>query len=89
MKTEYKYLRFIDSTPKQKTKVWECTNKDKENPLILGSVFWYGGWRQYCFEPSIYEGALFFNSTCLLDIADFLKQANNGHKTKSQGGCDG
>ena len=35
----------------------------------LGTVKWYGPWRQYCFYP---EPQTIWNTGCLADIQDFL-----------------
>jgi hypothetical protein len=82
MKTKYRYIHFIDCSlvfKKKKTQTWLCKNNSSNN--ILGEIKWYSNWRQYCifFEPTAV-----FNSTCLLDIADFLNQLNLGYKSKNK-----
>jgi hypothetical protein len=65
MKTKYKYIHFT-----KKLSDWGCFN-NKSNTL-LGTIEWYPRWNQYCFVPN--GKNIIFNSTCLLDIVDFIKQ---------------
>jgi len=73
MKTEYKYIRFTWVMDKPKTSVWHCRNKRNEG--ILGTIEWYGPWRQYCFFP---VSTTVFNVSCLSDINDFIRQLKVG-----------
>ncbi len=70
MKTKYKYIHFgkID-LPGKKTSIWECFNNKSD--YHLGTVKWYGSWRQYCFFPS---SNTVFNKGCMEDINDFITQ---------------
>jgi len=78
MKTQYQYIHFAEvetkvegfKTPKRKTKIWTCWNTSGSLPL--GTVQWYGPWRQYCFYPA--DGTI-FNKGCLSDIQEFLSNA--------------
>jgi len=82
MKTKYKYIYFVDCSflfKKRKTKIWLCKNNHSDS--ILGEIRWYSRWRQYCI---FFESEAVFNSTCLLDITDFLKQLNSEHKSKNR-----
>lgn len=74
MQTEYKYIRFIQTTKFKKTSVWQC--RSVEDNYLLGTVKWYGAWRQYCYftNDSIYHGG------CLQDIAHFIKQLMDERK---------
>lgn len=63
----YKYIEFIKVEQKPKTSVWECLNKAVGIPL--GTIAWYGPWRQYCFCP---EAECVFSSGCLADIQHFM-----------------
>jgi len=73
MKTEYKYIHFIEDAVSErrekKTKVFYCMNNSGN--YALGSVRWYAPWRQYCFFP---VASLVFSGGCLKDINDFLEQ---------------
>jgi hypothetical protein len=80
MKTKYKYIHFEDVTPQnKKTQVWLCRNN--RSYYLLATIKWYSRWRQYC---SFGEPNTIFNSSCHLDIADFLKQLNSEHKLKNR-----
>lgn len=45
--------------------------RSQEGTLLLGSIKWYGPWRKYCFFP---QPDCVFESKCIDDINDFLKQ---------------
>lgn len=80
MKTKYNYVYFLNVTedyPKLKTKVYECRTLFSNN--YLGTVKWFGRWRQYCI---FFDNSTIFNSICLEDVVDFLKQLNKEHKEK-------
>jgi len=81
MQTEYKYIKFIQTTIVDN---WNCLNKKHGDEL--GSVFFYKQWKQFVFE-FIELGDCVFNSTCLRDIAHFLDQLNKqkGHKQARKG----
>jgi len=70
MKTEYKYIKFVQTTLADH---WNCLNRKSETEL--GSVSYYKQWRQFVFEPDEL-GDVIFNSSCLRDIAHFLDQLN-------------
>ena len=69
MKTEYKWIRFKNIPVKTKTQYWECYNKEEET--YLGYIKWYGGFHSYCWFQ---EPDMVMAKSCLLDIADFIKQ---------------
>lgn len=74
MKTKYKYIEFVKEN--EASIFWLCNNiKDKSNLCIIE---YYGVWRQWIM-CDVTQGTV-FNSTCLLDIANFLKQLNDGGK---------
>jgi len=79
MAIETKYMDFIRVDVGQgKTQRWTVWNK---NGPALGDICWYGGWRQYVFQPcSLTE----FNHSCLTDIATFLQRLNSEHKLGPQ-----
>lgn len=72
---KYKYISFERLQSKGKTSVWGC--KSNSSGDILGLVKWYGAWRQYCFFPS---PVTVFNTACLTDIQDFIKQLMDERK---------
>lgn len=72
-----KWLLFVEYNPfridgkvnrKKTTKYWV---ENKDNGVILGTIEWYGPFRQYSFFP---EPNMVFEKTCLQDITDFIKQ---------------
>jgi len=84
MKTEYKWLHFRDISdlfPKRTTTVWICKNS---SGILLGSIKWFGKWRQYCFFP---ENDTVFNTGCMSDITDFINQLKEECKKKVSN-CD-
>jgi hypothetical protein len=53
-----------------KTDNWVLFSKSQRAPL--GSVHWFGRWRQYVFEPC--DGSV-FNAGCLESVRAFLAEA--------------
>ena len=75
MNTKYKYIHFDDYSRKdQRTKRFMCINN---HGTWIGEVSWHPGWRQYCFKPA---SDTIFNSGCLDDINDFIKQLMDARK---------
>ena len=76
MKTKYKFISFekadFAEVPKGKP-VWNLRNNRSEG--LLGKIFWYSVWGQYCFYP---EFDTIFNDTCLADIQHFIGQLKEG-----------
>ena len=66
---ENKYLIFTLTDIGAKTCVWNVVSKN--NGIILGTIKWYGPWRQYCFYPC-YE--TIYNKDCLNVIIEFIKE---------------
>lgn len=71
----YKYIHFVETEKKPKTKVYSCRNNKSE--IELGVVKWYPSWRQYCLFT---VEDVIFNQKCLEDIQDFIGQLNVSHK---------
>jgi hypothetical protein len=69
MKTQYKYIYFKWFGGTSKTQKYACLSNSSD--FQLGTVEWYGTWRQYCFFPN---GNTVFNIGCLDDIKDFIRQ---------------
>ena len=72
-----KWLRFFIVGRKPKTVCLEVRNTSKQ---ILGTIAWYGPWRQYCFTPTLTETEIIFNNGCLKDIVDVLTHLNDEQK---------
>jgi hypothetical protein len=73
------YLEFKDVSNfyarDRKTKVWHVCSAS--TGMVLGTVRWFGRWRQYIFAP----GALTsFNPECLREIAEFTADATSEHR---------
>lgn len=65
---ESTYLRFEEKlSPSAKTKVVSVISR--AHSLELGSIKWYGPWRQYCFFPG---HATIFNHTCMRTIVEVI-----------------
>ena len=63
---ETKYLTFAtEKIEGRKTKIVHIINKS--NTYRLGTIEWYGAWRQYCFIPT-WEFETVWNNTCLTDV---------------------
>lgn len=71
MKTEYRFIKFVELEPKPKTRHWKMCNKRSGDQL--GEVLWYPQWRRYCYCPTCQA---WMSEECLLDIVHFLKQAD-------------
>lgn len=67
-KLKKKYIDFEFVSHKTKTSVYKVKNLTSN--LIIGYVYWYPQWRQYCFFP---EPHTVYSSGCLNDIIEFIK----------------
>ena len=76
MKTENKYISIEKTASKNKTDIYAVINKSGQYPI--GTIYWYGAWRQYCFDAYL---DMVFNSECLELITDFLKDINVKHRS--------
>lgn len=65
-RTKYKYIHF---KPTDNPKIWQCFNNKSGG--FLGTIFFYGRWHTFSFEP---EAHCVFDAQCLTDIIDFMKQ---------------
>jgi len=79
MKTRFKYIHFEVGARNPSTTVWICHNTKYGD--ILGSVSWYGPWRQYCFFP---EHGIVFSAGCMADIQAFIQEAMADHNAKRE-----
>jgi hypothetical protein len=43
--------------------------RNRKSDAILGIVFWYPAWRQFCFTQ--YESGVVWSHDCLRSVADF------------------
>jgi hypothetical protein len=82
MKTEYKYIHFVEKSDlNKKTKNFCCLNNSRGASYLLGSVHWYAPWKEYCFFP---RAEVVFSGGCLKDINDFLEQLKAEREEKCQ-----
>ena len=69
---ETKYLTFASENIKgRRTKIIHIINKSNINEI--GTIEWYGNWRQYCFMPSL-EFNTVWNNTCLTDVVSVINK---------------
>jgi hypothetical protein len=69
--TKYLSFRLVPSRPGAKTGRWEVVSQS--SGVVLGTIKWYGAWRQYCFFP---EGQTLYNVDCLVAVADRVETCN-------------
>lgn len=72
-----KYLdyRLVGCSPSGKTEVWDVLSRATGSKL--GTIKWFGRWRQYSFFP---EAGTTFNPDCLRSIADEVAGATKPHR---------
>ena len=76
---ETKYLTFASEIIKgRKTKTVYIINKSNIN--CLGTIEWYGTWRQYCFIPTA-EFETVWNNTCLTDVLEVINMLMKERQT--------
>lgn len=75
-----KYLKFVEWDPenllKVRTKQWRVVNTDEQK---LGIVKWLNRWRKYAFFP---ETGSAFEEDCMMDIARFVANKTQEHRSK-------
>lgn len=58
------YLDFVrDQPPERKTPI--VVVRSKSSGTVLGTIAWFGRWRQFCFWP---KADTVFNVGCMADI---------------------
>ncbi len=74
MKTKYKFIHFVETEDLSLDipKMYECINN--KSKTVLGYIAHYTVWHEYVFSQA--DSGIVFNSSCLLDIVDFLNQLN-------------
>ena len=66
---ETKYLQFVETFPHEGHKTTVIMVHSRGQGSCLGTISWYGPWRQYCFSP--FPNCV-FNNSCLKDVSDML-----------------
>ena len=79
-KIRTKYMTFVKVGQKPKTSEWHIVNN--ESGYVLGSIAWYGAWRQYVVDTA--EAT--FNNGCLDTISQFLTRLNDEQRSPSPSG---
>lgn len=77
MKTEYKYIRFVEVPTVGKTKRFECQNIHHGD--VLGIIKYYPSWRAYCYFPVVQA---VYSTGCMNDIVNFIEQLETERKGK-------
>ena len=67
-RTRYLWFREIPK-PARKTRYVEVVSLSQS--LLLGTILWYGTWRQYVFEP---EPETVWNVDCLKDVRTVIEE---------------
>lgn len=68
MISEYLEFFLVGTSKSGKTLIFHV--KSKSSGTLLGTIKWYGAWRQYCFYP---EPSTIFNRGCLKDIENYIE----------------
>lgn len=71
IKTQYKYIHFVQLPHNGTTTKWSCRNINSGDEL--GIIKWHGAWRQYCYFST--DRAV-YSKGCLQDISEFISALN-------------
>lgn len=80
MDADYEYIIIRQIPSKNKTFVFDVLNKRYLDRI--GSIRWYGPWRQYCFEPA---ALTVFSMGCMADITAFIVRLMDERRTRKTG----
>lgn len=69
-----KYIRFKVIKKNEKTKVYGIFSLTDD---LIGTIKWYGRWRQYSFFP---DKDTVWNEGCIKDLQNFIRQITIEHK---------
>lgn len=73
------WIKFVEITPKAKTRAWVIQTIDGTD--TLGVIGWFNAWRRYAFFT---DGGKVFEQDCLRRIADFIEDETKKHKEKQK-----
>lgn len=73
---KYEHMRIVKEAEMPKTSVFSVLDK---YDLVLGTIRWWSGWRQYCFMPSANR---VFSKGCMNDIVSFLDELKEERRRK-------
>ncbi len=68
-------VRMLSLKPGRKTREYEVVNRRSGD--VLGTIAWYGPWRQFCFLDN---GGCVWSIGCLGDLMDAIRQAEGERK---------
>lgn len=69
MDGKYIQIRALPPKPKRKTRDYAVTSKSQS--VVLGTITWYGAWRQYTFKP---EADTIWSHDCLQCVRQFIQR---------------
>ena len=69
------YVMFVLTRESEKTNQWAVVSTERDD--LLGTIGWFGRWRQYTFSPAT---STTYSSGCLDDISNFLQAKNAEHR---------
>lgn len=80
MKPLGQYMQVSDPVPSPsgKTQVWSIFDR---RGTLIGTVSWYGPWRQYSFRPTAES---IFNSSCMTELATFCAIKTKWHRDENR-----
>jgi len=79
--TEREFIYFKPIGQNKKTNIWFVMNKTHDYPL--GTIKWYGSWRQYCFFTD--TGEVILSHRCMNQINEFIRRMNQEQKDGKHG----
>lgn len=82
--SQSQYLEFeldLEASAGRKTEVWRIYSKRSGD--LLGTIKWFGRWRQYAFFPE--EGTI-WNNDCLATVHIFVTDLRQQWKDKMRHG---
>lgn len=73
---EYRYfvVRQLDDAPGRKTAQYGIYNR--RSGLRLGTIQWFGPWRQFCFLPDPFTSTV-WSDGCLKDLRNAINKAKD------------
>ncbi len=75
--TKWLLFDYKGQSPSGKTERWDVVSKAQG--AVLGTIQWFGRWRQYTFDP---KPGTTFNRACLQDLAEFLLMAQDAQRER-------
>jgi len=71
---EYEYFRVFECEPEPRRKTRRYLIRSRRDDSHLGTIQWYGAWRQFVFIPVADEVAdTVWSTGCLRDVIDAIE----------------